>query len=84
MGETVTFPAFTPAQRRALDWLPADGSWRGDAKGLRAALESLGCYHRKLVQIEWRKEGPNGETKRMARATADGVALKALLAGNDA
>jgi hypothetical protein len=30
----------TPAQKRAIEWLPADGSWRTDAGRLVCALNS--------------------------------------------
>ena len=51
---------FTPAQRRALEWLPADGSWRHGAGRLTAALNSLSIYHRDLCEGEWVDAGPRG------------------------
>ena len=40
----------TEAQKRARDWLPADGSWRTDPGRLTAALSSLSIAWPRCVE----------------------------------
>ena len=67
---------FTTAQRNALDWLPADGSWRIKPGKLAAALNSLSLSHRGLVECEWGDFGPRGGRELRWRLTSHGVAVK--------
>lgn len=41
---------FTPAQLRALLWIPADGSWYAAPSDISAAMRSLHWFHPHLVQ----------------------------------
>jgi hypothetical protein len=61
----------TLAQRRALDWLPRDGSWSGAPGRMSAAVSSLRLRHPALVDIEYR-EHPSGWKHMVARATGTG------------
>lgn len=65
----------TPAQRRALDWLPSDGDWRMNP-GRRDGIESLSCYFHRWVEVEYGDFGPRGGRKRRIRLTPAGVAAK--------
>lgn len=67
---------FTDSQRRALDWLPSDGSWRTQPGRLSAALNSLALSHKGLVQYEWGDFGPRGGRMLRWRLTSVGVAAK--------
>lgn len=53
----------TAAQRRASEWLPADGSWRTDPGRLTAALNSLSMAWPGRVVCEWADCGPKGGRK---------------------
>ena len=46
---------FTTAQRRALLWLPANGSWvtRPFPRKISGAVDSLCIYHRDLVETDY-------------------------------
>lgn len=61
----------TDAQQRALEWLPADGSWRMDAGRLTAALNSLSLAG--LCTGEWGDFGPRGGRALRWRRKAKGV-----------
>lgn len=65
----------TNAQRKALDWLPADGGWRVKPGRLSAALSSLYLAHSGTVQCEWGDFGPKGGREQRWRLTAAGLAL---------
>ena len=69
----------TSAQRRALDWLPADGSWRTNPGRLAAALKSLSLNHKDWVESEWGAFGPRGGRELRWRLTDRGVAVMAAL-----
>ena len=43
----------TPAQLRALLWLPEDGEWTTAPRDITAAIKSLELYHRDLVVSDW-------------------------------
>lgn len=71
---TPTPPRLTPAQRRALDWLPADGGWRsGPSEKDAAVLRRL--WDREDGIVDWATH------RRHYRLTPAGIALKARLAG---
>lgn len=57
----------TDAQMRALEWLPEDGSWRMKPGRLSAALNSLGLYHKDLLEMEAGNFGPRGSWQRRYR-----------------
>jgi hypothetical protein len=42
----------TPAQRRALLWLPADGSWAKAPRSVSGAVSSLVLYYPQLARAE--------------------------------
>lgn len=69
---------FTPAQRRAFLWLPADGSWSKPAdKSIAPALSSLTLYHKALAEDKWGPFGKRGGGWfRHSRLTAAGVMLR--------
>lgn len=48
---------FTPAHRRAIEWLRSDGSWATCPGHLSAAVASLHLFHRELVDGEWWDSG---------------------------
>lgn len=50
----------TKAQKRALEWLPADGSWRIKPGRLVSALQSLSMAWPRCVQDEYAQCGPRG------------------------
>lgn len=50
----------TDAQARALEWLPADGSWRSKPGRLMAAIDSLSLLRPRLVESESGSMGPRG------------------------
>jgi len=68
----------TEAQKRARDWLPADGAWRGNAGRFSAALNSLSIAWPGGVEMEWSEPGPGGDWKSQWRLTPNGVDLKKL------
>ncbi len=70
----------TEAQKRARDWLPADGSWRTDPGRLTAALSSLSIAWPRCVEREWTTCGPRGGMKQRWRLTERGVEVKAMVA----
>ena len=68
---------FTKAQKRAFDWLPADGSWREMPGKLSPALDSLWLCHRDLLTYEFgRKYGSSGGEGRRWRLTEVGISFK--------
>lgn len=69
----------TPAQRRALDWLPSDGSWRTKPGTLVSALSSLSLSAacRGWVESQWGDSGPRGGRELRWRLTPLGVLGKA-------
>lgn len=58
----MTEPAgrLTAAQKRAIEWLPADGSWRVNAGRLVSALNSLSHAWPMAVESQWGPFGPKG------------------------
>jgi hypothetical protein len=67
----------TDAQKRARDWLPADGSWRTDPGRLAAALNSLSRAWPGCVESEWANCGLNWGRKTRWRLTVRGVDVRA-------
>ena len=63
----------TPAQRRALEWLPANGKGRFRPGRLVAALNSLFLAHREWVNCEWGNFGPRGGREQRWYLTAAGI-----------
>jgi hypothetical protein len=53
MGDLNLTRRLTDAQKRALDWLPADGSWRVTEGRIHGALQSLGREWPDRVECEW-------------------------------
>ena len=66
----------TEAQKRARDWLPADGAWRGNAGRFSAALNSLSIAWPGCVEMEWFGPCLGGGWKSRWRLTQNGVDLK--------
>lgn len=64
----------TKAQKRALEWLPQDGSWRVRPGRLTAALSSLAMAWPHCVQDEYAQCGPRGGWMNRWRLTEIGVA----------
>ena len=71
--------ALTPAQKRALEWLPADGSWRTDAGRLVGALNSASLAG--LADGVWADCGMRGGRKMRWRIRRAGVAARAEIEG---
>lgn len=67
---------FTDAQRRALAWLPPDGTWCGKVGRMGPALDSLRLYHRDLIDSEWADAGPRGGRLLRRRLTAAGIVVR--------
>lgn len=64
----------TPAQRRALEWLPADGNWDRPHREALRGLANLARWHPNLVEVRIATYvGVPGKHKNY-RLTADGVA----------
>jgi hypothetical protein len=71
----------TPAQLRAMEWLPSDGDWRTDARRLVGALSSLSLGSTpRLCEGEWGDFGPRGGRMLRWRLTPAGVAAKKEIA----
>jgi hypothetical protein len=70
----------TKAQKRALEWLPPDGSWRTKPGRLVSALNSLSLAWPHCVQDEYAQCGPRGGWMDRWRLTAEGVA-RAVIEG---
>ncbi len=64
----------TPAQRRALLWLPADGDWKhlDDDKAPTCIAVFYRLFYKELVQRLWRNEG-------VWHLTPAGIALRAQI-----
>jgi hypothetical protein len=74
--------SLTNPQRRALMWLPADGSWVvGVPRSVAADVDSLCLYYPDAALAEWGDFGPRGGRCRRARLLPRGVALRAALDG---
>ena len=67
---------FTPAQKRALEWLPSDGSWRTHPGKIAQAIASLSSYYRSFVEAQVGPFGPRGGHTWRYRLTSAGVAAK--------
>lgn len=63
----------TPAQQRAIKWLPKDGSWRVMDKGMGRAVRSLQLCHVGTVEDEGGNFGPRGGLAVRSRLTAEGI-----------
>jgi hypothetical protein len=70
---------FTPAHRTALEWLPGDGSWARKPGRLSAAINSLGLYHKDLIDIELGDFGPRGGREFRYRLTPAGRQERAFI-----
>lgn len=70
---------FTAAQRRVVEWLPPDGSWRTNPGLLDADLSTFSVGHRDVVDFEWGDFGPYGKCILRWRLSKDGIALVAKL-----
>ena len=77
---TETTRKLTDAQKRARDWIPADGSWRADPGRLFAALSSLSMAWPGCVESDWAGCCPRGGRKNRWRLTVRGVEIKGLSA----
>ena len=68
----------TPAQERALEWLPSDGAWRsGAGRAFSGAVESFLTYHGAFCEREYGSfDGRVGWQWRY-RLTPAGIAFKA-------
>ena len=64
----------TEPQRRALEWLPADGSWRAQPGSLFPAVES--ARYAGLAERELGAFGARGGTMYRYRLTTKGKAAK--------
>lgn len=69
-------PKLTKSQRRALLFLPADGSWSGKLGLSTNSVISLASLHPDLAEIEWRFDPAYGNY-RVARLTLEGQAERA-------
>ena len=67
----------TPAQKRAIEWLPADGSWRTDAGRLVGALSSASLAG--LVEGQWAYGGVRGDCTLRWRLRPAGIVTRAEL-----
>ena len=65
----------TPAQRRALLWLPADGSWTKAPRSMSPAVSSLVLYYPRLARAEL--IGLHHHAHYAYRLTAAGMAERA-------
>jgi hypothetical protein len=69
----------TEAERRALDWLPSDGTWRTNPGRMEPALRSLKSRHPGLVCSEWGGFGPLGGRVLRWKITPAGAGVKAKI-----
>jgi hypothetical protein len=70
----------TDAQKRARDWLPADGSWRIKPGRMVSALSSLSIAWPQCVEAEWGKFGPRGGVEQRWRLNERGVEVREIVA----
>lgn len=68
-----TIRKLTAAQKRAIDWLPADGSWRIHPGRTVAALQSLSLVWPGCLEREWGAFGPRGGQTARWRLNSRGV-----------
>lgn len=66
-------PPYTEPQRRALKWLPSNGSWTKILGEVAPAIDSLHLYHGTLVNVEAGSFGARGGYMRRARLTEVGM-----------
>lgn len=71
----------TEAQKRARDWLPADGSWRANPGRLTSALSSLSFAWPGCVEVSWMPCGPRGRKQPCWRLNERGVEVRQVVAG---
>ncbi len=79
MADSNTTGRLTAAQKRARDWLPADGAWRINPGRLSAALNSLSIAWPGCVEREWGAHGPRGGHTGRWRLNARGVEVRNLV-----
>jgi hypothetical protein len=63
----------TPAQFKAIAWLPADGTWRVKPGRIVAALNSLSIIWPGCVERQWGPFGPQRGHNQRWRLTVAGV-----------
>ena len=68
--------AYTVAQKRALEWLPADGGWKIRPGRMAAAISSLSTYYQTFVEAQAGPYGPRGGHTWRYRLTPEGVAAR--------
>lgn len=73
-------PPITPSMRRALEWLPADGSWKIRPGPVAPALNSLALRRPGWINREWGKFGARGGHAERWRLTPEGVKEVAAMA----
>ena len=73
----------TKAQRKALEWLPADGSPRNKPGSMGPAVKSLELYHRNLAVSEG-ATGPRGGRYTVWRLTDEGQRARRYLIDGEA
>jgi hypothetical protein len=71
----------TPAQKRALAWLPADGNWRMKPGRLWGSVNSLALFHHNLIQVEYGNFGPRKALCWRWRLTPAGIVARAEIEG---
>lgn len=69
----------TDAQKRARDWLPADGSWKTNPGRLTAALNSLSMAWQGCVECEWGDFGLRGGRVLRWRLNERGVEVREIV-----
>lgn len=72
----------TEAQRKALAWLPADGSMKTKPGKVSTALESLRLSHRGIVDKSYGDYGPRGGRMVGYRLTESGKAMRLQFFGD--
>ena len=75
----ITKRRLTDAQRRAIEWLPANGTWKINPGRLAAALSSLSIAWQGCVECEWGKFGLRAGRCQRWRLNSLGVELREAL-----
>jgi hypothetical protein len=70
--------SMSAAQRKALEWLPADGSWKSDPGAISQALQSFSLHYPHHVESEGGCFGKRGGWKWRYRLTPIGQNLRRL------
>lgn len=71
--------SFTPAQRKAFEWLWPDGAWRvaTSKHKIGKAMNSLKLGHSSFVDCEWGQFGPQRGWAMRCRLTDIGIKARA-------